>query len=63
MAEDTNEPNTLATAPAVSSKEKSSFGSLITLGIIVAVIVIGAFYVWGERVAQEETVPSAEETP
>lgn len=54
------EPNNLKTAPAVSSKEKSSFGSLITLVVIVAVIVIGAFYVWGERVAQEEAAPVQE---
>lgn len=54
MADQSNEPTNLDTAPQVSTnREKSSAGAIVTLIIIVAVIVIGAFYVWGERVAEE----------
>lgn len=57
-----NEPQNLSTAPSVTpTKEKSSFGALITLVIIVAIIVIGAFYAWGERVAEERGTPPLEE--
>lgn len=47
--------------PVVTSKEKSSVGALVTLFIVIAVIVIGALYVWGERVAEkQEVVPAGE---
>jgi hypothetical protein len=60
--DDQKEPQNLSTAPTVSSnKEKSSFGALITLVIIVVIIVVGAFYVWGERVAEERGTPPLEE--
>lgn len=55
------EPTNLSSAPAVSPKEKSSVGALVTLIIVVAVIVIGAFYVWGERVAEDRGTPPVEE--
>lgn len=50
--------NTVA-APA-PLKEKSSVGTLITLLIIVAIIVIGAFYTWGQRVAEDRELPPTE---
>ncbi|MBP9816896.1 MAG: hypothetical protein KBD05_02610 [Candidatus Pacebacteria bacterium] len=55
----TTEPSNLTPAP-VTPKAKSSVGTLITLLIIVAIIVIGAFYTWGERVAEDRQVPPTE---
>ncbi len=55
----TTEPSNLTPVP-VTPKEKSSAGTLITLLIIVAIIVIGAFYTWGERVAEDREVPPTE---
>lgn len=55
----TTEPANLGATPA-PLKEKSSTGTLITLLIIVAIIVIGAFYTWGERVAQDRELPPTE---
>ena len=55
----TTEPANLGATPA-TLKEKSSTGTLITLLIIVAIIVIGAFYTWGQRVAEDRELPPTE---
>lgn len=41
-------------APASLETRKHSYGGLIGILLIVGVIVFGAFYVWGERIALEE---------
>ncbi|KND51493.1 MAG: hypothetical protein AB202_02885 [Parcubacteria bacterium C7867-007] len=50
-------------APAPEMKKKNqSWGTLIVIFLILAVVVIGAFYAWGERVAQQP-VPVDTELP
>ena len=45
----------------VPSQKAQSWGAIISIIIIVLMIVIGAFYAWGKRIAQENalTTPSA----
>lgn len=59
--------DTPSTEPAnqvtpAAPKEKSSVGTLIVLLVIVAMIVVGAFYVWGQRVAEDRGTPPVDET-
>jgi len=47
----------------VPSQKQQSWGVVISIVIIVLMIVIGAFYAWGQRIAQEKallTPPVAE---
>ncbi|NNM83609.1 hypothetical protein HKL94_00080 [Candidatus Parcubacteria bacterium] len=39
--------------PGTPSHEQQSWGVIISIIIIVLMIVIGAFYAWGKRVAQQ----------
>ena len=34
-------------------KRKASYGALISIFLILAIVVVGAFYVWGKRISQE----------
>ncbi len=45
------------------SPQAQQWGVVISIVIIVLMIIIGAFYAWGERIAQNEalTVPAAEQ--
>jgi len=36
------------------SPEQNSWGALIAIVVIMAIVVVGAFYAWGKRVAQEQ---------
>lgn len=49
--------------PGVPSQKAQSWGALISIIVIMLMIIIGAFYAWGKRVAQENTLvaPSAAE--
>ncbi len=53
-------PLPAATPPGVPSPAAQSWGTVISIIIIVLMIIIGAFYAWGERIAQENafTTPS-----
>lgn len=42
----------------VPSPKQQQWGVLISIVIIVLMIIIGAFYAWGQRIAQNQ-VPSA----
>jgi hypothetical protein len=42
-----------ATPPGVPSPAAQSWGTVISIIIIVLMIIIGAFYAWGQRIAQE----------
>lgn len=48
-------------SPGVPSPKAQSWGALISIVIIVLMIIVGAFYAWGKRVAQERalTAPSS----
>ncbi len=45
------------------SARQQSWGALISIVVIVGMIIIGAFYAWGERIAEERalTVPAQTE--
>lgn len=51
--------------PGIPSKKAQSWGAVLSIVVIVLMIVVGAFYAWGKRVAQDEystlTAPSATE--
>jgi len=34
------------------TKKQQSYGALVSIVIIVAIIVIGAFYIWGQRISE-----------
>ncbi|MEK7144544.1 MAG: hypothetical protein AAB794_01640 [Patescibacteria group bacterium] len=40
--------------PGVPSPQAQSWGTVISIIIIVLMIIIGAFYAWGKRVAQNQ---------
>jgi len=39
------------------TKKQQSYGAFISIIIIVAIIVIGAFYVWGKRISEGQPAP------
>lgn len=49
-------------ALGVPSQKQQSWGVVISIVVIVLMIVIGAFYAWGKRTAQDTsfTVPAAQ---
>ena len=44
----------VATANPQAPKQSSSLGAIITILVIVAILVIGALYTWGQRVSEEQ---------
>ena len=44
--------------PGIPSAKQQSWGVLISIVVIVLMIVIGAFYAWGKRIAQENGLAS-----
>lgn len=40
--------------PGVPSARQQSWGVLISITVIVLMIVVGAFYSWGKRIAEEQ---------
>lgn len=40
--------------PGVPSKEAQQWGVVISIAIIVLMVIVGAFYAWGERIAQNQ---------
>lgn len=42
--------------PALPSKRAQSWGTVISIVIIVLMIIVGAFYAWGKRIAENEVV-------
>jgi hypothetical protein len=51
------EPHKIETT-AARSAEQNSWGALIAIVVIMAIVVVGAFYAWGKRVAQEHGLPA-----
>ena len=45
-----------ARLPGVPSASQQSWGVVISIVIIVSMIIIGAFYAWGERIATERAI-------
>lgn len=51
-------------SPGVQPNERGSIGSVIGIILIVILLVIGAFYVWGQRISEQranEYVPAVGE--
>lgn len=48
--------------PGVPSQKAQSWGVVISIVVIVLMVVIGAFYAWGERVAQNKALLEAAAT-
>ena len=42
--------------PGAPSPEAQSWGTIISIVIIVLMIIIGAFYAWGKRIAQDNAL-------
>lgn len=45
-------------APGIPSQKQQQWGVVISIVIIVLMIIIGAFYAWGERIAENQAYPS-----
>ncbi|MSU74319.1 DUF3149 domain-containing protein [Candidatus Kaiserbacteria bacterium] len=43
-------------APGTPSAKAQSWGTVISIIVIVLMVVIGAFYAWGKRIAQENAL-------
>ena len=52
-------------SPGTPSPQAQSWGALLSIIVIVLMILIGAFYAWGERIAQNRayTIPAATTSP
>lgn len=42
--------------PGTPSPQAQSWGTVISIIIIVLMIIVGAFYAWGKRIAQENAL-------
>jgi len=42
--------------PGVPSPKQQEWGALISIVVIVLMIVIGAFYAWGKRIAEQNAL-------
>lgn len=53
-----------ASPPGTPSHKQQQWGVIVSIIIIVLMIVIGAFYSWGKRIAQERalTSPSSDQS-
>jgi len=45
-----------APLPGVPSAKQQSWGVVISIVVIVGMIVVGAFYAWGKRIAEERVL-------
>jgi len=48
--------------PPMPSPKAQSWGAVISIVVIVLMIIIGAFYSWGKRIAENPAPPSASTT-
>ncbi len=49
-----SQASTIPSLPGVPSAKAQSLGTVISIIVIVLMIVIGAFYAWGQRIAQNQ---------
>jgi hypothetical protein len=57
-AEDTSTTLQPQHLPGVPSPKQQQWGVVISIVIIVLMIIIGAFYAWGKRIAQNQIYPA-----
>lgn len=48
--------NESALSPGTPSPKQQQWGAVISIVIIVLMIIIGAFYSWGKRIAEENAI-------
>jgi hypothetical protein len=48
--------------PGIPSPKQQSWGLLISIVVIVLMVVIGAFYAWGQRIAQNNAFTTSADT-
>ncbi len=41
----------------VSTEKEQSWGAIIAIFVILAMVILGAFYAWNKRVAREQILP------
>ena len=46
-------PHSSPTLSGMPSKQRQSWGAVISIVIIVAMVVTGAFYAWGKRISEQ----------
>ncbi len=51
-----SKPATPPSFPGVPSQKQQQWGVLISIVIIVLMITVGAFYAWGQRIAQDRAL-------
>ena len=49
-----------APIPGVPSVTQQSWGVVISIVIIVMMVIVGAFYAWGQRIAENQAFPAPE---
>lgn len=45
-------------APGVPSSKRQSWGAVLSIIVIMLMIIIGAFYTWGKRIAEQNQIPA-----
>ncbi len=48
--------------PTEMPKQDASYGALISIVIILAIVIVGAFYSWGKRIEQNQPIVLPEAT-
>ncbi|HEV7121276.1 MAG TPA: hypothetical protein VGN56_00460 [Candidatus Paceibacterota bacterium] len=49
-----NEPVVPPVSASIAKQKQASWGAIVIIVLILAMIVVGAFYAWGKRVAQTQ---------
>lgn len=57
MDQNQNTPTPTPITPSVEPKKPSSFGGTIAIVLILVLVVVGALYLWGERIAKAPASP------
>jgi hypothetical protein len=48
-------------SPDIAKQKAASWGATIVIVLILGMIVVGAFYAWGQRIARTQVVPITSE--
>jgi|GEM_PF-1134019 len=56
-------PEKLLTPPPPAHQQKTPWGEIIGIVIIIAILIVGALYVWGAKLAQEDATRLNPKTP
>ena len=57
MDQDQNNPVPGTEPVPTETAKQTAYGPLLGIVLIVVVLVLGAFYVWGERLAEDQPMP------